>query len=529
MLRAGDSSRSGLARLVSFSRFLETEKYHLNFGFGRSRFKLSIMKPARLLRFCLLICACLVSTQAFAQITNRVLYSLLEGSYLVDDCLICGRPTIMQPLRGTFELVPEQITPPYSRYAVKNIAFVASPGSWLERRVSGTGTYIRFEEFAILQDMNLALQIKDNYTNRPAWFTNESRNVSRPFPLIQVDLKQTNGTLIQTFSLQLFAAPVREIWFSTTRSLTSTNRSAPSNQISAGDLLSNHGRVVKRNRDLVGRLGVMPIVSDLGLDAVHVSRRGEILFSLPAKVFSETLGYLQHGDVLSSRGAIVKRNQQLLAAFHPPTTTDAGLDAVQILPDGEILFSIQSNLTVSSSLTLSRGDILSDRGRVFLTHQQLMANFQPSVTNRDFGLDALHIFPSGEIWFSVEEGFTDNRIGVVRAGDLLSNLGYRVFKNEDLVADFAPADPSLDYGLDALFVVSDIHPPRPAPRITRPTRDSGAMRLEWDGEGSVFQVEYAADLAGPWSPCSPIVPDLSCEADCNPAAGAFGYYRLRQW
>src|SRR5258706_3934221 len=155
------------------------------------------MKRAPLRSLWLVACACLLSNEALAEITNRTLYSLLEGSFLIDECLICGRPTIMQPLRGTFELAPEQITPPYSRYAVKNIDFVASAGTSFERCLSGSGTYIRFEEFALLQDMNPGLTIKDPYTNRLVFFTNENSNISQPVPLIQVRLKQTNGTLIQ--------------------------------------------------------------------------------------------------------------------------------------------------------------------------------------------------------------------------------------------------------------------------------------------------------------------------------------------
>lgn len=31
-------------------------------------------------------------------------YELLPASYLIDDCPPCGRPTIMEPLRGTFDL-----------------------------------------------------------------------------------------------------------------------------------------------------------------------------------------------------------------------------------------------------------------------------------------------------------------------------------------------------------------------------------------------------------------------------------------
>ena len=468
-------------------------------------------------------------TPAAAQVASRVAYTLLDGSYFVDDCLVCGRPTILLPMRGTFELVLQQNTPPYTRDAIRNLDFTAAAGSSLQKRITGQGTYTRFEEFAVLQDMTLATQVRDTWTNRPAWFTNNTRVVQQPFPLIQADLTQTNGTLLQTFSMHLLAAPVREIWFSTARGFVSTNRWAPTNQIGAGDLLSNRGRVVKRNRELVDRLGVMPPVPDLGLDAVQVSRRGEILFSLPVNVFSETLGPIQHGDLLSNRGVIVKRNQALLAAFHPASTGDAGLDAVQLMPDGQVLFSVQSNVVVSSTLTLARGDLLSDRGTVFMSHQQLLANFRPTTSNRDFGLDAVYILPGGEVWFSVEEGFTDQRLGQVLAGDLLSSAGHRVLSSAALVATFAPADPSQDYGLDALFVVSDMQPLKPRPCLVRLNRENGWLHLEWDGEGAVFQLESAPTFTGPWTPCTEVVPDLSCDSPCAATTSAPGFYRLRQW
>ncbi len=103
--------------------------------------------------------------------------------------------------------------------------------------------------------------------------------------------------------------------------------------------MSNRGRVVKRNGEPVGRLEIMPPVPDLGLDAVQVTRLGEILFSIPVDVFSETLGPFQHGHLLSNRGAILKRNQTLLTVSHPTPTADAGLDAVQVMADGQILIS----------------------------------------------------------------------------------------------------------------------------------------------------------------------------------------------
>lgn len=484
---------------------------------------------------CLLGSVLFLASHAQAQPDYRprvVSYTLLDGSYLVDDCLICGRPTIEQPLRGTFDLVLEQDSGTFTRYAVRNIDFTASPAWTGEVHVTGNGTYERFEEFALLQSMELATEIKDSYTNKPAFFTNDSRSVEVPFPLIRIHLTQSNGTLLQTYSLELFAAPVREIWFSVAKPIVSTNRPAPANQISPGDLLSNRGRVVKRNIDLVGRLGVMPVVPDLGLDAVHVTRRGEILFSIPEDVFSETLGMIHHGDLLSNRSAIVKRNATLLAAFGVTAFgKDAGLDAVQLLPDGEILFSIRSNVVTDAGLELSRGDILSDKGQIVRRNRELLANFHPANTNRDFGLDALHILPGGEIWFSVEESFNDTWLGTVQAGDLLSSRGHRVLRNQQLLAGFAPADPAADYGLDALFVVTDLKPPMPPPRFVIWHRDgtSGMSHLEWDGEGSVFQLERATDILGPWEPCSPILPDLSFDDLFDGTQGNAAFYRLRQW
>lgn len=484
---------------------------------------------------CLLGTMLLLAGQAHGQLTNRprvISYTLLDGSYLVDECLICGRPTIQQPLSGTFDLLLEQDSGSYVRYAVRNIDFTASPAWAGEVHVTGSGTYSRFEEFALLQSMELATEIKDSYTNKPAFFTNDSRAVEVPFPLIRIRLTQTNGTLFQTYSLELFAAPAREIWFSTTKAFTSTNRTGSASQISPGDLLSNRGRVVKRNIDLVGRLGVMPVVPDLGLDAMHVTRRGEILFSIPEDVFSETLGMIRHGDLLSNRGAIVKRNATLLEAFGVTAfRPDAGLDAVQLLPDGEILFSIRSNIVADGGLELSPGDILSDKGQLVRRNRELLANFHPANTNRDFGLDAFYVLPSGEIWFSVDEAFTDNWLGTVHAGDLLSSRGHFVLRNQQLLAEFAPADPGPDYGLDAVFVITDLKPPMPPPRFVIWNREpaSGMNHLEWDGEGAVFQLECATDILGPWRPCSLILPDLSFDDVWDATQGSAGFYRLRQW
>src|SRR6266446_4755385 len=150
------------------------------------------MKRGSIWSVCLLAWGLALSS-APAQVARRLAYTLLEGSYFVDDCLICGRPTILLPMRGTFELDLLQNTAPYTRYEIRNIDFVAGAGSALEKHITGEGTYVRFEEFAILQDMTLAVLVKDAWTNRLAYFTNDTRAVRQPFPLIEADLTQTNG------------------------------------------------------------------------------------------------------------------------------------------------------------------------------------------------------------------------------------------------------------------------------------------------------------------------------------------------
>lgn len=461
-----------------------------------------------------------------------VRYTLLDGSFFVDDCLVCGRPTILQPLRGTFDLVLLQDTPPFTKYAVRNIDFVASPGFAGEATIQGGGTYEIFSEFAVIQRMELTTEIRDAFTNHKAFFASSSEVAQRPFPAIEISLTQTNGTLLQTFSLVLVAAPIREVWCSLNNPLVATTSAGTTVRLSPGDLISNQGRVVKSNLELLGRLGIMPVVPDLGLDAVTVIRRGEILFSTTQSVWSELLGPLQHGDLLSNGGRIVKRNQQLLAAFGAaPDAPDAGLDAVQVMPDGEVLFSISSPVTLSSGKTLRPGDVLSDTGQVFRTQEALLAHFHPAEAQLECGLDALWVLPGGEIWFSVERGFADNHLGTVGPGDVLSDRGYRVLNNRQLVAAFHPQDPSSDYGLDALFVVTGLKPALPPPRIFRMNHDGSEQRicLEWDGEGSVFQVEQAPGPHGPWTICSPLLPDLRFDEPCagNREPGAF--YRLRQW
>ena len=453
-------------------------------------------------------------------------YLLLNDSTLTDDCLICGRPTIAEPMRGTFQLRLLESNPLSARYALENISFTAtSPRNY---HITGSGAFVVGGEVAVMQQMSLQLLIDDGFTNKLCYFTNSPSAAGRPW-MIDLTLDQTNGTLTQLYSLHLVAAPVREIWFSTVSPFTASSGSATF--VEGGDLISTAGRIVKRNGDLFTSVGAYPPVPDLGLDAVDILPGGEIAFSLQVNITSTTLGPLQHGDLLSNRGRILRRNQQLLASFNiMPPQPDAGLDAVQVLDTGEILFSIHTNI-FSEQLggILHRGDLLSSTGLVLRSNQQLLSRFHPPVpATNDYGLDALHIWPGGEIWFSTEQGFQDGVLGPILEGDLLSDQGYIVFRNLELLNAFAPVQDPPSFGLDALYVITDATPAASAPRLSISAHSAGP-NLAWQGQGHVFQVEHAATVTGSFLPLSPILPDLTFNDSGAPTNGMPRFYRLRQW
>jgi hypothetical protein len=251
------------------------------------------------------------------------------------------------------------------------------------------------------------------------YFTNSTAVLDRRLPMMHITVGQTNGSLGQVYTLRLAAAPAREIWFSTASFFTATAGPEASNIVQGGDLISTFGRIIKRNSDLLTSVGAFPPGPDLCLDAVDILPGGEVAFSLGSDITSNTLGPLQHGDLLSTRGRILRSNQDLLAQFGlQPPAPDVGLDAVHVLDTGEILFSIPTNVfSERLSVTLHRGDLLSSSGTIVRTNQQLLARFHPAEATNDYGLDALYIWPSGEIWFSTEDAFDDAVLGSIPSGD----------------------------------------------------------------------------------------------------------------
>jgi hypothetical protein len=134
-------------------------------------------------------------------------YTLLKGSQLTDDCPICDRIPIILPMSGTFGLHLLEENPLYSRYEVSGIAFHAGTNVGQEYWANGRGTWQFGGEVAITQEMFLDLGISNGVATTRALCASTNPTVSQPWPAIQIDLSQTNGTEAQVYYLNLVAAP----------------------------------------------------------------------------------------------------------------------------------------------------------------------------------------------------------------------------------------------------------------------------------------------------------------------------------
>ena len=473
---------------------------------------------------------------ALAQLASAgpaVNYLLLEGSELIDSCPVCGRPDIIVPVQGSLQLRLIQENPLVSTYAVEDISLVGGTPGGSYYKIVGQGTCQVGGEVALFQDWSLELQISNGFTTTLCYFTNGTRAVTRLWPMIAIGLDQTNGTLLQQFHLDLAAAPFREIWFSTLHPFHAGTWQSPTNYVSAGDLLSSSGRILRRNAELTRNLGIMPIVPDVGLKDVDILPGGEVAFSMDQDMFSESQGPLTSGDLLTDRGRIMATNAGLVSAFVPqPPVQNMGLNAVQVLDSGEIYFSVQTNFfSEALGQEIRHGDLLSSRGVIVRKNESLLARFGLANPKTDYGLQAIYVWPSGEVWFSTETGFADTNSTQYLAGDLLSDQGYVVYRNLALLSSFAPLEDLFNFGLDALFVVTDVTPsPKPSLCLEisapRGTRD---VSLRFESQGRAFQLLKAATLPGPWLPASPIGLDLEF-TDSGAIDGLpQGFYQLRSW
>jgi hypothetical protein len=281
-------------------------------------------------------------------------------------------------------------------------------------------------------------------------------------------------------------APV--VYFSTEESFTPTAGPYAGHTISEGDLLSSTGQVVATNAQLLKRFSPMPPTPPVGLDGVYVRPSGEILFSTEEGFFDERLGVqVKHGDLLSNKGLVLKTNASLLRNFRPMpiVAPDYGLDSVDERSTTGALFSVETSFFDERlGKTVGHGDLLSEMGAVVKTNAQLLAGFHPMPTiGADYGLDAVHVLTSGQIWFSIEETFWDEFRGAwIRHGDLLSAgpQGTIVKRNADLLAAFfgGAGNVPRDFGLDAVCIA-----PKPGDLDGNDVvdeADAAALVAHWD-------------------------------------------------
>jgi hypothetical protein len=134
------------------------------------------------------------------------------------------------------------------------------------------------------------------------------------------------------------------------------------------------------------------------------------------------------------------------------------------------------------------------------------------------------------MWFSTSLDFADSELGAVSHGDLLSDAGYIVYRNRDLVESLRPVDQTNDFGLDAVFVISDAAAADGATRLSASLDASnGSIVFIWAGGGRVFQLERAFEATGPWEAVTPIIATTRWDDFGAVKAYKRAFYRLRQW
>ena len=142
-------------------------------------------------------------------------YTALPDAVFIDECPPCGRPTIPEPVTGTFRVRLLDANPLFVTVALESIDLVATRPGGTPRHLRGSGSLRFGGEVVIRQEWLLRLDVDDGDTKTHAVFTNDVAVPERPFPMMGVGLTQTNGTFTKVFHLQLPAAPFADLWFST--------------------------------------------------------------------------------------------------------------------------------------------------------------------------------------------------------------------------------------------------------------------------------------------------------------------------
>ncbi len=304
------------------------------------------------------------------------------------------------------------------------------------------------------------------------------------FPTIIIDLYQVVSQTNWYYTMHLVATPKRFIDFSTQDSFAAADPGGAERLISDGHLLRSYGRIVRTNNQLMRNFGIMPPTPDVGLDGVTLcpwvsANCCDIpepdnacrvhLFSIEETVWSESLGtWLKHGDLLCECGWILRTNHDLIRNFGPAASTaDVGLDAVDLHRNSEVWFSTEVGFWAideeGNRYWVRSDDLLSERGYVVRSIWDLLRRFDiAGPVPASPGLDAVVVRPNGEIYFSLETGLFTHGYGFLSPGDLLSDQGYVVARNYELIRPFYPTSTE-DAGLDAVLLGPEVPCLTPSP------------------------------------------------------------------
>ena len=161
------------------------------------------------LRNLILVMLLLKASWGLGQTSPSQLYTLINGSKLIDDCPICARVPIVVPITGTFGLQLVDQNPVLARYELRNISFRAASGPAYQ--VAGSGTYQLGGEVSVLQQLFLNTEISDGFNTVNALCMSTTSAVTQPWPKMQIQVDQTNGMPSKVYHLMLVAVPAPQV------------------------------------------------------------------------------------------------------------------------------------------------------------------------------------------------------------------------------------------------------------------------------------------------------------------------------
>ncbi len=128
-----------------------------------------------------------------------ITYDLLPGSFLLNDCPICDRVSIEEPLAGSFDLEPLPAGPGYRLTGIDLHTTGATPYA-----VSGQGSYTVVYEKTTTQEMTLDLEINGE---AGIHLGSGSQEVLWPWPAIDGSVVETTDSQTRVYHLRLLAIP----------------------------------------------------------------------------------------------------------------------------------------------------------------------------------------------------------------------------------------------------------------------------------------------------------------------------------